>query len=219
MKKLISGIAEFQKTTYPNNKELFMELANKQEPEVMFLTCCDSRIDPTMITETDPGDLFIHRNAGNIVPPHSMHTGGVTASIEFAVSVLGVKYIIICGHTDCGAMKGAMQPEIAESLPHVHEWLAHSTAALARVKAKHKELDTNKHLLEMTQENVLLQLKHLETHPSVAMAMATGDLELHGWIYDIGTGEVTCHEPESGKFICVSDRYAHLHPGVSNQAS
>jgi len=211
MKNLISGIKDFQTNFYPKDKALFQELANKQEPEVMFLTCSDSRIDPTLITQTEPGDLFIHRNAGNIVPPHSLATGGVTASVEFAVSVLGVKYIILCGHTDCGAMKGAMQPEVTKSLPHVHAWLSHCYAALARVSARHDDMNTEDHLHEMTEENVLLQIKHLETHPSVAQKMATGDLELHGWIYHIGTGEVTCYDPASGKFIPVADRYAFLH--------
>lgn len=177
----------------------------------MFLTCCDSRVDPSLITETDPGDLFIHRNVGNIVPPHSLATGGVTASIEFAVSVLGVQYIIVCGHTDCGAMKGAMQPDIAKSLPHVHNWLSHSAAALARVSARHDELSVDEHLHEMTEENVLLQLRHLETHPSVVTSMAKGNLELHGWIYNIGSGEVTCFDPDKGTFVSVQDRYAHLH--------
>lgn len=211
MKKLIKGISEFQKSTFPNNREFFQELANQQDPEVMFLTCCDSRVDPSLITETDPGDLFIHRNVGNIVPPHSLATGGVTASIEFAVSVLGVQHIIVCGHTDCGAMKGAMQPDIAKSLPHVHNWLSHSAAALARVSARHDELSVDEHLHEMTEENVLLQLRHLETHPSVATSMAKGNLELHGWVYDIGTGGVNCFDPNQGKFVSVQDRYAHLH--------
>lgn len=219
MKKLISGVAEFQKNSYPHNKKLFEELANKQEPEVMFLTCCDSRIDPSMITQTDPGDLFLHRNVGNIVPPHSLATGGVTASIEFAVSVLGVKYIVICGHTDCGAMKGAMQPGVAQQLPHVYNWLSHTTAALARVRARHPDINIQDHLLEMTQENILLQMRHLETHPSVAMAQASGELEIHGWLYDIGKGKVTCFDPRKGKFVSVADRYSHLHPDNQQQST
>lgn len=219
MKKLVSGVAKFQKQSYLDNKELFQELANKQEPEVMFVTCCDSRIDPSMITQTDPGDLFLHRNVGNIVPPHSLATGGVTASIEFAVGVLGVKYIVICGHTDCGAMKGAMQPSLAEKLPHVHKWLSHSAAALARVQGRHENLNIEEHLHEMTQENVLQQMRNLESHPSVAMALGAGKLEIHGWIYDIGKGEVNCFDPGKGHFVPVADRYAHLHPDNEQHSS
>ncbi len=130
MEKLISGLAKFQKTEFQKNKSLFKKLANKQEPETLFITCSDSRIDPNLITQTDPGELFICRNAGNIVPPHSLVTGGITASIEFAVMVLGVKHIIVCGHTDCGAMKGAMNPESVATLPHVSNWLSNCAAAL-----------------------------------------------------------------------------------------
>jgi carbonic anhydrase len=125
----------------------------------------------------------------------------------------------VCGHTDCGAMKGAMKPHIAESLPHVHEWLSHTTAALARVKARHGEVNTDEHLHEMTEENILLQLKHLETHPSVAQKMAVNELELHGWFYYIGAGKVTCYDPKEGKFVSVKDRYAHLHPDLTKIAS
>ncbi len=164
MEKLIAGLAEFQKTDFQKNKALFKELANKQEPETLFITCSDSRIDPNLITQTDPGDLFICRNAGNIVPPHSLATGGMTASIEFAVMVLGVKHIVICGHTDCGAMKGAMNPESVATLPHVSNWLSNCSAALEIVKARNGEL-SHEHLAEMTQENVLMQIKHLATHP------------------------------------------------------
>ena len=209
--KLVSGIAEFQKGDFKKNKKLFESLANSQAPEVLFITCSDSRVDPNLITQTSPGDLFICRNAGNIIPPHSNATGGMTASIEYAVEVLGVVDIVICGHTDCGAMKGAMNPESLKSLPHVSNWLSHSAAALARVKARNKKM-THKHTLEMTEENVLLQLKHLETHPSVAARMATETINLHGWIYDIANGKVTSYDQETKTFIPVADRYASLHP-------
>jgi carbonic anhydrase len=216
MDKLIKGISEFKKKDYEERKTLFAQLATSQSPEVLFITCSDSRIDPSMITQTQPGELFIIRNAGNIVPPHAMPGGGNTATIEYAVAVLGVKDIIICGHTDCGAMKGAMNPESLASLPQVSSWLGHSQAALARVKARHGEHMCSDHTLEMIQENVLLQLKHLETHPSVAAKMATNDVTLHGWVYNIATGEVTCHSPDQGTFIPVQDWYDD-HKLVANQ--
>jgi carbonic anhydrase len=206
MEKLISGLAKFQKTDFQKNKALFKELANKQEPETLFVTCSDSRIDPNLITQTSSGELFICRNAGNIVPPHTLVTGGITASIEFAVMVLGVKHIVICGHTDCGAMKGAMHPEAVAHLPHVSNWLSHCSAALERVKAKNGDINDD-HLPEMTQENVLMQIKHLETHPSVAAKMATGDLMIHGWVYDIPHGEISCYDPAKEEFVSIQKHY------------
>lgn len=209
MDKLISGIREFSKTGYEENKSLFQELANGQSPEALLITCADSRIDPNMITQTKPGDLFICRNAGNIVPPHGPYTGGITASIEYAVAVLNVPHIIVCGHTDCGAMKGAMNPDSLKSLPHVSNWLGNCSAALAKIKARHGEVKPDM-LKELTEENIILQMKHLETHPSVSAKLATGDIELHGWVYNIGEGTVSCYDRDTGKFVSVEDRYEHL---------
>jgi len=206
MEKVIAGVKKFQKNIFSENEELFKSLSEKQTPEVLFITCADSRIDPNLITQTQPGDLFICRNAGNIVPSHSPMTGALTASIEFAVLVLNVKHIVICGHTGCGVMKAAMNPSTVKELPHVSNWLSHCSAAQATVRGRHKTIG-DQHLLEMTEENVLLQLKHLETHPSVAEKMATGSLELHGWIYGIADGSVNCYEPEQKAFIPIADRY------------
>lgn len=207
MEKLISGVTQFQKNSFAQNKELFQALSTSQSPEVLFITCADSRIDPNLITQTLPGDLFICRNAGNIVPPHSNISGGVTASIEYAVSVLDIKHIVICGHTDCGAMKGALNPEAIKTLPHVSNWLSHCAAAQAKVKARHQNIG-NEHLLEMTEENVLLQLKHIETHPSVAAKIATNSIELHGWVYDIASGKVSCYHDKQQAFIPIDECYA-----------
>lgn len=209
MEKLITGVAKFQQEGFPENKGLFESLASGQQPEALFITCSDSRIDPNLITQTQPGDLFICRNAGNIVPPHSPITGGITASIEYAVMVLNVPHIIVCGHTDCGAMKGAMNPESVKELPHVSNWLNHCSAALAKVKARH-DGDCQGHLKEMIRENVILQMKHLETHPSVASRLATGSVQIHGWVYDIGKGEVICYDAALGDFVPIEDRYAEL---------
>ena len=209
MQKLVAGIVKFQQILFKEHKDLFAKLAKQQNPEVLFITCSDSRIDPCLITQTQPGDLFICRNAGNIVPPHSLVTGGITASIEFGVSVLGVKHIVVCGHTDCGAMKGAMNPNSVKHLHHVSNWLANSAAARARVEATNDSL-TNDHLLELTEENVILQLKHLETHPAVAAKMARKELMLHGWVYDIEHGQIYCYEAQSGGFVPVAEHYANI---------
>lgn len=210
MDKLISGVVKFTRKNFHEDRELFAELANGQSPEVLLITCSDSRIDPNLITQTKPGDLFICRNAGNIVPPHSSNTGGITASIEFAVEVLGVQHIVVCGHSDCGAMKGAMNPEAISHLTHVSNWLGHTAAAAARVKARHEGKLCAEHLPEMTQENVIMQLKHLETHPSVSARLATGEIELHGWVYDIAKGTVVCYDQDTASFIAIADRYASI---------
>ncbi len=206
MDKVIKGIAKFKEKGFEERRELFKTLATGQSPEVLFITCSDSRIDPNLITHTEPGDLFIIRNAGNIVPPHVKEAGGNTATIEYGVQVLGVQDIIICGHTDCGAMKGAMNPDSVKTLPHVSEWLQHSAAASARCEARHGQLGAE-HTLEMIQENVLLQMSHLQTHPSVAAKLAVNEIAVHGWVYDIENGEVTAYDDAQGKFIPVEEKY------------
>jgi carbonic anhydrase len=202
-------VIEFSRQDFEQKRALFEELENGQSPETLLITCADSRIDPNLITRAQPGELFICRNAGNIVPSYSPHTGGISASIEYAVSVLGVNHIIVCGHTDCGAMKGAMAPESLAALPQVSSWLGYCDSALARVKAKHGSA-CKEHLLDMTEENVVLQMKHLETHPSVASRLARKDIEIHGWVYHIGSGTVYCHDTASQRFIPLEERYDNL---------
>jgi len=206
MEKLISGIARFQSSSYAERKKLFAELANGQSPEVLFITCSDSRIDPNLVTHTEPGDLFIIRNAGNIVPPHTRAAGGVTASIEFAVAALGVEHIVVCGHSDCGAMKGALNRSALTDLPHVSDWLEHARGAVESVRAKHGE-GSDDELATVTEENIKLQLQHLRTHPAVMSKLATGALELHGWVYDIEHGTIVAYEEVSDRFIPVNERY------------
>lgn len=218
MEKLVSGIVKFQKTMFGHHKQLFAELANQQNPEVLFITCSDSRIDPNLIMQTQPGDLFICRNAGNIVPPHAPTTGGITATIEYAVAVLNVRHIVVCGHTDCGAMKGAMYPDTVKHLRHVADWLSHCAPAIARVAARNETV-SHAQLLELTQENVILQLQHLQTHPEVAAKIAAGTIILHGWVYDIEFGEIHCYEQNTGAFAPVSEHYAHILEQVGKTAA
>lgn len=209
MEKVVSGIVRFKETAFEDRRQLFAELANGQSPEVLFITCADSRIDPNLVTQTEPGDLFICRNAGNIVPPHVKTAGGVTASIEYAVAVLGVKDIVVCGHTDCGAMKGALNTDALSDLPHVCDWLEHSRAAVEVVKACNGRA-TLEELDQVTEQNVLLQLQHLRTHPTVAARISAGEVELHGWVYDIETGQVTAWDKATDKFVPIEERYASL---------
>lgn len=208
MPQFAAGVVRFQNTVYPEKNELFERLSKGQSPEALFITCSDSRIDTAMITQTDPGELFIIRNAGNIVPPHTTQTGGMTASVEFSVAALQVPHIVVCGHTECGAMKGAMNPEGLDSLPQVKEWLNYSRAAVAAVKEMAPEADEETRMKMLLEQNVLLQLQHLKTHPTVAARLAKGDLTLHGWVYDIKTGDVVAWDEAENKFVPVDKRYA-----------
>jgi carbonic anhydrase len=208
MPQFAAGVVRFQNTVYPEKRELFERLSEGQSPEALFITCSDSRIETAMITQTEPGELFICRNAGNIVPPHTNHTGGMTASIEFSVSVLNVPHIVVCGHTECGAMKGAMNPEGLDGLPHVREWLGYSRAAMEAVNAMAPDADDDERMRLLLEQNVVLQLQHLKTHPSVAARLAKGDLKLHGWVYDIKTGGVVAWDEAENKFVAVDERYA-----------
>ena len=208
MKAIVQGIMNYQLEDHPEHQHLFDQLANSQSPEVLLVTCADSRINPNLVTSTAPGDLFVCRNAGNIVPPMPGYTGGVTASIEFAVAVLGVKDIVVMGHTDCGAMKGAMNPDAVAHLPSVKHWLSFAEEATAGVSAADSGCPDA--LLKVTEANVLLQLEHLKTHASVAEKLSEGTIGLHGWVYHIATGDVTAYDEEQGAFLSFSDHYASL---------
>lgn len=208
MPKFAAGVVKFQSEVFPKKRELFEQLSQGQSPEALFITCSDSRIETAMITQTEPGELFICRNAGNIVPPHTSHTGGMTASIEFAVAALNVPHIVVCGHTECGAMKGAMDLGGLDSLPHVREWLGYSKAAVDVVQELGKDLDDSGRMAMLLQQNVMLQLQHLRTHPTVATRLAKGDLVLHGWVYDIRSGDVSAYDEATNAFTPVSERYA-----------
>lgn len=208
MPHFAAGVIRFQNEVFPQKKELFEKLSEGQSPEALFITCSDSRIETAMITQTDPGELFICRNAGNIVPPHMTHTGGMTASIEFAVAALQVPHIVICGHTECGAMKGAMDPDGLDGLPHVKEWLSYAKAAVDVVNEIAADKNDAERMRLLLEQNVILQLQHLRTHPSVAARLAKGDLKLHGWVYDIKTGDVGAFDEEQNAFIPVDERYA-----------
>jgi len=206
MPHFAAGVIRFQNEVYPLKKELFEKLSEGQAPEALFITCSDSRIETAMITQTDPGELFICRNAGNIVPPHMTHTGGMTASIEFAVAALQVPHIVICGHTECGAMKGAMDPDSLDALPHVKEWLGYSRAAVSVVDEL-APAGAERRMQLLLEQNVILQLQHLKTHPSVAARLAKGDLQLHGWVYDIRSGDVQAYDEKRNVFESVDVYY------------
>lgn len=204
MQKIYEGALAFQNAGFKERKALFAELSHGQSPDVFFITCADSRIDPALLTQSEPGDLFVCRNAGNIVPPHSHRACGETASLEYAVAVLGVSHIVVCGHSDCGAMKGALNPDALHDLPHVHQWIDHARAAVDAVRASNGTADIDD--LDMViEQNVLLQLQHLRTHPVVAARLATQQLTLHGWVFDIASGEIRAFDDTRDTFVPVAE--------------
>jgi carbonic anhydrase len=210
MDRLIEGVSKFQRDVYPQYRELFKELAHAQLPETLFITCADSRIVPDLITQSKPGELFICRNAGNMVPAYGEVHGGVSATIEYAVTVLPIRDIVVCGHTGCGAIKALMHPEQAASMPTVQSWLNHGEVARRMVEDHHKNLPEDQKLRRLTEENVIAQLANLRTHPSVASRLRMNAVRLHGWIYDIGTGHIDAFAAEVGRFVPVEEYAAAL---------
>jgi carbonic anhydrase len=206
MQKLLRGLHHFQTTIFGSQRELFERLAQGQHPEVLFITCSDSRIDPNLITQTEPGELFILCNAGNLVPPYGGGLGGEAATVEFAVAGLGVKDIIVCGHSHCGAMKGLLDPPPARDFPALTQWLSHAESTRRIVQDKYADREGPSLLNVTIQENVLAQLENLRTHPVVASGLAQGKLKLHGWVYKIETGEVFGYDAESGQFLPLTER-------------
>jgi carbonic anhydrase len=205
MQKLIQGIHRFREEHFRPHQGLFEELSKGQNPDTLFITCSDSRIDPNLLTRSRPGDLFILRNAGNIVPPHGAANGGEAATIEFAVAGLGVRDIIVCGHSHCGAMKGLLDPGSVADLPAVAGWLSHAETTRRIVTENYKHLEGDKLVTATVEENVLVQLEHLRTLPSVASRLVKGDLHLHGWVYKIETGEVFAFDAASGQFLSLAE--------------
>ena len=200
MEKIVKGLFQFQDAVFPEHQDDFKRLAATQAPEVLLVTCADSRIVPTLITQTKPGELFICRNAGNIVPSHGDVNGGVSATIEYAVMALNVKDIIVCGHSDCGAMKGILYPELVEQMPNVKAWLRHGDVVRQIMRENYPHLHGEELLRAAIEENVVAQIGNLHTHPSVAARLRRGDLRIHGWVYDIASGSVRSWDPESRKF-------------------
>jgi carbonic anhydrase len=201
--QLKQGVLRFRQEVYPERAAMYAQAGSEpQRPHTLFITCADSRIDPNEITSSGTGEVFVTRNIGNMVPPYGEMLGGVSAVIEFAVSGLGVRHIVVCGHSDCGAMKALLNPASVATMPTVTTWLKNAHAALSVSEALHeKSPGADVPLLELlTKQNVLLQMQHLKTHPSVAAAMAGGELTLSGWIYNIGSGEVAVAEEGEREF-------------------
>jgi carbonic anhydrase len=202
MKKLISGLRDFRNSYVSTHLELIENLSHGQTPSVLFITCSDSRISPSLMTNTDLGDLFVIRNAGNIVPPFGAANGGEGAAIEYAIHALGIEQIVVCGHSQCGAMKGLLQiGKLEEQMPLVYNWLRHADATRRLVEDNYAGHE-GEELLEITiAENVLTQIENLKTYPVVRSKMYQGKLQIYGWVYYIETGEVMAYDPETHTYM------------------
>lgn len=206
MQQLISGLHKFESEIFGSLQGLYKQLAQGQHPHTLFITCSDSRIDPLLLTQSKPGELFILRNAGNIIPPYGSGAWGEAATIEFAVGGLGVENIIVCGHSLCGAMKGLLEPP--PDFPALTAWLRHAEATRRIVADLYRDRNAADQLNVAIQENVLLQIEHLRTHPVVASALVAGKLRIYGWVYKLETGEVFNYNPQAQQFEKVTRDYS-----------
>lgn len=204
--RLLAGVNRFRNNVFPERKAVYERVMREgQKPHALFLTCADSRINPELLTQSGPGEMFVSRNIGNIVPPYGESAGGMAAVIEYAGTVLEICQIVVCGHSGCGAIQALLHPEKAACLPLVKSWLRNGEAALSVVQARHTVRDEWATLDELTEENVLLQMSHLRTYPSIAGRLAQGTLALSGWVYDIPHGTVRIYDEGQRKFIAVEN--------------
>lgn len=201
LEKLKAGVRQFRSEVHAENEETYRRAASEpQRPHTLVIACADSRVDVESITSSGPGKVFVTRNIGNMVPSYGEFIGSVTAVIEYAVTGLGVGHVVICGHSDCGAMKSLLNPASTNGLPNVRRWLTNGEAA-QRVAETIPVESKEDQLRVLTEQNVLMQLAHLRTHPAVAGAIARRQLTVSGWIYDIGSGEIRIAENGSSEFL------------------
>lgn len=206
MNELIGRVFNFETKVFGDSRALYSKLAvDGQQPKALMISCADSRVVPEQIMQAQPGDLFVCRNAGNIVPPYATQNGGVSSTVEYAVMALGVRDIIVCGHSDCGAMKALVQPEMTAGMPNVAAWLRHSTAAKSVLDTSYPDLTNGEAVRVASLENVVVQLAHLRTHPSVAAGVARGEIALHGWFVDIHAGQMLALDGVTGRFMAVRE--------------
>ncbi|WP_375505055.1 carbonic anhydrase [uncultured Nostoc sp.] len=208
IKRIIEGLNEFHDNYFLTHRELFEQLSQAQNPEVLFITCSDSRIDPCLITQSQPGELFVIRNIGNIIPAYGTLNNSEGAGIEYAVQGFNIKVIVICGHSHCGAMKGLLQiGSLAQQMPLVYDWLKHYGEATRRlVLDNYKDSPSDKLLKIAIEQNVLTQIENLETYPIIRSKLHSNQLTLHAWIYEIETGEVFAYDASVSKFKILQNR-------------
>ncbi|MBV8812113.1 MAG: carbonic anhydrase [Acidobacteriaceae bacterium] len=200
--RLLIGLHNFQTKVYPEKQADYQRLVREgQSPDTLFITCADSRVDPELLTQSGPGEIFVSRNIGNLIPAYGELLGGISALLEYAVAALRVHQVVVCGHTDCGAMKALIHPEKVESMPTVKRWLRNAEAALSTVRARATAADETDLVEQLIEENVLLQINHLRTHPAITGRLAQKSLAIFGWVYDIAHGQVRIFDEQQHKFL------------------
>ena len=204
MQKLAKGIHSFRSGYFATHRQLFEQLATAgQKPETLFITCSDSRVVPNLITNAAPGELFLVRNVGNVVP-HPSLPGGTAAAMEYAVEVLEVENVIVCGHTQCGAIQAILHPETVAHLPYVKRWVEGSGELSRLLSERYAQLEGDALATVAVQENVLLQAENLRRFEFVEKKLAAGKLHISAWVFKIATGQVFDFDPESGEFVELS---------------
>lgn len=202
---LSAGWYRYQRDHHAPRKQVYINLAEKQHPKVLFITCADSRIEPAVMFQSEPGELFVARNPGNVVPPYGAVLGGTSASLEYALTALSVSDIVVCGHSSCGAMKGLLYPKALATMPLVSSWLRFAKAARSVQGPFCRSMPLAQRLASLAQKNAVVQLDHLRTYPAVAAKLSRRQVRLHAWYYDIPTGGITCYHSQSGTFRPLSE--------------
>lgn len=212
MKKLIQGIVDFRKSLTPESRALFAKLALGQKPDTLFIACSDSRVVPNLFASTNPGDLFVLRNIGNLVPPVDApaQDNSASAVIEFAVFSLNVSDIIVCGHSECGAMQALSQGIDTLCCPHVESWLKHGEEALNKVRDGFVIDPSLSETNQISQVNVLQQIEHIKSYPFIRERIEKKQLRVHGWWFDIAQADVYCYEPDLHQFVLIDGEEAAL---------
>ncbi len=202
MEWLVQGVRAFQKEVFAKRQEMYEKVAHSQSPHLLFITCADSRIDPELLTGSEPGQMFVARNPGAIVPIYDGEVAaGMHASIEYALAVLAVRHIIVCGHSNCGAVRGMLYPEMVAGVPAVARWLRNGEDAIELLQAEEPFPSEEARIRRLTELNVLQQMRHLATHPSVARLLEANELTIRGWVYEIHTGKVERYEANAEQFL------------------
>ena len=211
MKKLIQGIVEFRNKLTKENKLKFAKLTLGQEPDALFIACSDSRVVPNLFASTDPGDLFVLRNIGNLVPPaaSSPEDTSVSAALEFSVFSINISDIIVCGHSECGAMKALAAG--TDTLPTgLKSWLKHGEASINQMKQGHSLDPSLPEYDQLSQINVLEQIKHITSYPFIQERIEKKQLRIHGWWFDISKADVYCYEQSQNKFMLIDEKEANI---------
>ncbi len=204
-KKLIEGFTRFQETYFGDDNSLYASMKEGQPAKIMMIACCDSRVDPAILTSCEPGDLFIVRNVANLVPPFTEDTDhhGTSAALDFAVNHLEVETIIVMGHANCGGINALWEGEASSGSHLIQSWLSVAKKAKETVQETHQDSSLSEQLCACEQSSILVSLENLMSFPFIQQRIEAGNLRIHGWYFDVRTGQLLSYRPEADKFISV----------------